>query len=151
MGWSPIRPAPPPTSWCHNDRAAPSRRHPRGATHGHPGVGRLLRNVTRDHCLAERAILARGLLGRARGLLGRRALLPGEALILVPCAAIHTAGLGYPIDALFVDRSGRCLGVASWLRPWRIGPRVAGTAAVIELPAGGAGPTRPGDRIRWDI
>jgi uncharacterized membrane protein (UPF0127 family) len=99
--------------------------------------------------LAARPQVARGVLARARGLLGRAGLPPGEALVLAPCGSIHMLGMRFPIDALFLDREGRCLAVARNLRPWRLGPFVRGARAVVELPAGAAGPTQPGDRIRW--
>lgn len=108
-----------------------------------------LRNETRDVVLAARPEVARGMLARGRGLLGRRALAPGEALVLAPCGSIHMFGMRFAIDALFLDRDGVCLAVARNLRPWSVGPLVRGARAVVELPAGGAGPTRPGDRIRW--
>ncbi len=110
----------------------------------------LLRNVTRGFVLAERASVARGLWARGMGLLGRSALPEGEALILDPCTSIHMLGMRFAIDAIFVDRAGRCLSVARDLRPWRVGPLVRGTRAVVELPAGAAGPTTPGDHLSWD-
>jgi uncharacterized membrane protein (UPF0127 family) len=72
---------------------------------------------------------------RRRGLLGRERLDDRSALMIVPCAAIHTAFMRFPIDLVFLDRDGCAVRTASRVQPWRI--RMALRArAVIELPAG---------------
>ena len=43
---------------------------------------------------------------RRRGLLGRDSLDEAFAMLLAPCAAVHTAGMRFPIDVVFVDRQG---------------------------------------------
>lgn len=56
--------------------------------------------------------------------------------------------LGVPaaIDAVFLDREGRVLRVAT-LRAWTGVAACVGAAAVLEVPAGAAAALRPGDRI----
>lgn len=44
---------------------------------------------------------------RRRGLLGRTGLDPQTALIIAPSNAIHTFGMKFPIDVVFVSRAGR--------------------------------------------
>jgi uncharacterized membrane protein (UPF0127 family) len=58
-------------------------------------------------------------LSRLRGLLFRAALRPGEALLLKPCAAVHTAFMTYPIDVAFLDRRGTIRKIVPGLTPWR--------------------------------
>jgi hypothetical protein len=102
--------------------------------------------------LADRAGLAERFWQRARGLLGRPPLAEGEGLILRPCKAVHTWGMGYPIDVAFLDRSGRV--VASYVA---FGPnqRTAWHSAAdcaLELPVGalGRGAVTVGDWISWE-
>jgi len=85
---------------------------------------------------------------RRRGLLGREGLDPGAALILQPCAAIHTAFMRFPIDAVFLRRDGRVVRVVRNLRPWRIAVSVT-AHAVVELAAGvlDRHPIEVGDRL----
>ncbi len=72
---------------------------------------------------------------RRRGLLGRDGLPQGSALIIAPCNSIHTFGMRFPIDALFVRRSGEVVKVCPNIPAWRV--RLAPRAfAVIELAAG---------------
>ncbi len=113
------------------------------------GGSALLRNVTRGTVIAVQAEVARGFWARGRGLLGRPAMGPDEALVISPCGSIHTFGMRFGIDALFLDARRRCLAVARDLRPGRIGPLVPGTRTVVELAAGGAGETAPGDEVTW--
>ena len=55
----------------------------------------------------ERVTLVRSTLGRLKGLLGTSACdVGGTVVALVPCRAIHTFGMRYPIDVAFFDRCG---------------------------------------------
>jgi uncharacterized protein len=92
-------------------------------------------NQRTDESLAERVEVAVTRRDRRRGLLGRDGLEESSALILAPCAAIHTMFMRFDIDAVFVDDDGRAVKVVRELAPWRIA--VDATAhAVVELPAG---------------
>ncbi|WEN42642.1 hypothetical protein CKCBHOJB_02241 [Thauera sp. GDN1] len=57
---------------------------------------------------------------RLRGLLGSPPPAPGHALLIAPCASVHTAFMRYPIDVVFLDRRGRILEVIEALPPWRM-------------------------------
>lgn len=82
--------------------------------------------------------LARGFVSRLCGLLGREPPAPATALLLVPCRAVHTVGMRYPIDVVFVARDGRVLRVCPQVAPMRA--RLCRQAwGVAELAAGEAG------------
>jgi uncharacterized membrane protein (UPF0127 family) len=72
---------------------------------------------------------------RLKGLLGRTGLERDEGLLLSPAPAIHTCFMRFPIDAVFLDRDLRVVGVAPRLSPWRWARR-ARARAVLELSAG---------------
>jgi uncharacterized membrane protein (UPF0127 family) len=92
-------------------------------------------NQRTDEALAYRVEVAVTRRDRRRGLLGRDEFDASSALILAPCAAIHTMFMRFDIDAVFVDDDGRAVKVVRELAPWRIA--VDPTAhAVVELPAG---------------
>ena len=74
---------------------------------------------------------------RRQGLLGREAWAPGHALVLAPCAAVHTCFMRFPIDVVFVDRDGCVRKVAEHLRAWRMAASPLAFAA-IEMAAGSA-------------
>ena len=107
----------------------------------------VIRNETRGGVLAERAFRAAGFLERGLGLLARPPLRQGEALWLDPCGGVHTCGMRYSIDVVFLDRSLRVTGIARAVRPWRIALAPRGTRSVLELPSGGAAGLERGDRV----
>ena len=58
-------------------------------------------------------------LERAAGLLFRAPLAADECLRIAPCSSVHTIGMRYPIDVVFVDRAGRVAGMSRHVRPLR--------------------------------
>ncbi|MGZ8793630.1 MAG: DUF192 domain-containing protein [Gaiellaceae bacterium] len=88
--------------------------------------------------VCHRCVVADSPASRMRGLLGRSELRPGEGLLLRPASSIHTWFMRFPIDAVFLDRDLRVVGISNDLRPWRATGR-RGAKAVLELPAGEIG------------
>jgi uncharacterized membrane protein (UPF0127 family) len=87
---------------------------------------------------------------RRRGLLGRSSFPAGAALILAPCAAIHTCFMRFPIDVVFARRDGEVIKVCAGLKPWRAA-FARGAFAVIEFAGGAVRDVRRGDRLRLEI
>lgn len=82
-------------------------------------------------------VKAQGFVARLIGWLGRRKACPDEALWLVPCRGVHTLGMRFSIDLVFLDRGGRVLRIDESVKPWRC--RWHRQAySVVELKAGGA-------------
>jgi len=73
-------------------------------------------------------------LGRLRGLLGRWSLRNDEGLWVVPSSGIHTIGLFFPIDVIYLDASGRVVHLIEHLKPFRIAPLRMHSDSVLELP-----------------
>jgi uncharacterized protein len=97
-----------------------------------------LRNASTGALVAQRLFRAEGFWARGLGLLARPPLGEGEALWLDPCAGIHTWGMRYPIDVLFLSPEMRVLRVAAGVQPWRVRLAPPGTRSVVELRAGSA-------------
>ena len=104
-------------------------------------------NRSRGTELAGAADVAASSWRRMRGLLGRPALGPGQGLLISPCQGVHTLGMGYPIDVVHLDRDGVVRKVLHGIKPWRLGPVVWRSSLVLELPAGAAAETAPGDQL----
>ena len=85
--------------------------------------------------VASRVEIAVSRRARRRGLLGRQRLDSNAALVLVPCAAVHTACMRFPIDVVFVNREGRAVHIVTHMQPWRVA-MAPSAHAVIELAAG---------------
>ena len=95
---------------------------------------KLIVNLARGSAVCAGTIADRPL-PRMKGLMGRPALPAGEGLLLRPAGSIHTAFMRFPIDAVFLDRPLRVVGIAEHVRPWRIAGRRR-ARAVLELSAG---------------
>ena len=76
-----------------------------------------IRNTRTQQLVASQASMALSWRARMAGLLGRRGLSEGEALIFPRCHAIHTIGMRFQIDAIFVDRSWRVVALRPGLAP----------------------------------
>lgn len=109
-------------------------------------------NATRQTLLADPAVRVTSFFGRLRGLLGRSEFRMGDGLQIVPCDAIHTFFMRFPIDVLFLSAEGTVLRMEEALPPWRGTLPVAKARSVLELPAGvlKASGTRVGDTIRFE-
>ena len=95
-----------------------------------------LLNTTRNVLLADNVEVADTFALRSKGLLGRKNLVAGHAMMIKPCNSIHTFCMQFPIDVIFVHKTGRILRVYDTLNPGRLTPIVWGSAYVVELPAG---------------
>ncbi len=93
-------------------------------------------NRTRNRMLVERGIVAASAWTRMRGLLGRSPLNSGEGLLLKGEKAIHTVGMGFSIDVLFLDRKGKVVQLMCAMPPGRFSEFVWHAQNVLELPSG---------------
>jgi uncharacterized membrane protein (UPF0127 family) len=82
--------------------------------------------------------VADGLVSRLVGLQLRRELPRGSGLLLVPCAAVHTFFMRFPIDVIQLDGRGRVVVVRREVPPWSTVEASPWTRAVLELPVGTA-------------
>jgi uncharacterized protein len=98
-------------------------------------VGKLVRNLNRGTNLADKLEVAASGPRRSKGLLGRKGLRPGEGLWIIPCEAVHTFFMQFPIDLVYLDRKYRVRKVRASVMPWRISACLS-AHSVLELPAG---------------
>ncbi len=93
--------------------------------------------------------LAENVWKRMKGLLGRERLEQGRSLWIRPCKSIHTIGMKFPIDVLFLDRENLVIAVKENLPANRLTGVYPRAVSVLELPAGtlAATDTRTGDRL----
>lgn len=72
---------------------------------------------------------------RMRGLLFRKKLTSDQGLWIQPCNSIHTFFMTFPIDVIFMDKSGTVIKVSENIPAWRMSGNVK-AVAVMELLAG---------------
>ena len=57
---------------------------------------------------------------KMRGLLGRDGLPEGRVMLIRDCRLIHTFGMRFPLDVIFVNAYGKVVKTARKLRPGRV-------------------------------
>jgi uncharacterized protein len=93
-------------------------------------------NVTRGVSLTECGRVADGVLTRLVGLLRDKALEHGDGLWIIPCNSIHSIGMKFIFDAVFLDKDLRVVHLVREMKPWRASKMVFAAHSVLELPAG---------------
>jgi uncharacterized membrane protein (UPF0127 family) len=79
---------------------------------------------------------AKSFLERLRGLMYRSSLPEGHGLLIEPCNSIHTFGMRFAIDVLFLDAANCILKAVHSLNPGKVVPTVRDGHAVLEINAG---------------
>jgi hypothetical protein len=110
----------------------------------------VVRNETRRVTVADSAQVANTSQRRRKGLLGVPTLEAGEGLWISPCESVHTCGMRFPIDLIYLDRKRRVRKIRASVVPWRISMCLL-AHSVLELPAGTIDrtQTRPGDQLEF--
>jgi uncharacterized protein len=93
-------------------------------------------NLTKNTWLATKVRKADSFLTRLVGLLKRRKLGPEEALWLIPSKGVHTVGMKFPIDVIFVDKDQKVVSIIPDLSPYRSTGIYFHAHSVLELPNG---------------
>jgi uncharacterized protein len=88
-------------------------------------------------------------LARLKGLIGKLSLGLDEGLWVVPSRGIHTVGVLFPLDLVYLDESYRVIHAVESFPTFRISPLIAQAASVLELPPHTiySSQTQPGDQL----
>jgi uncharacterized membrane protein (UPF0127 family) len=94
-------------------------------------------NRPRQRYLATRLSVADAHWSRLRGLIGTSVgqFAEGRGLWIVPCRGVHTWGMSFPIDVVYLGDDYRVVHVENNLQPWRFAAIRKWARSVIELPA----------------
>ena len=101
-----------------------------------PGPTGYAFNRTRQTHLATQMSVAATHWSRLCGLMGTEAtnFPAGRGLWIVPCHGVHTFGMRFPIDVLYLDGDKVVVHLENELKPWRMAPVRLRAASVLELP-----------------
>ena len=81
-----------------------------------------------------RVFVARSICARLLGLALLRRMPPGSALLIPRCRSVHTFGMRFAVDLVFIDGSGRPVRVVRGVGPGRV-VSCRAASGVLELPA----------------
>ena len=106
-------------------------------------------NLTKNTWLATTVRKADNFLTRLVGLLRRTSLGPEEALWLIPSKGVHTFGMRFPIDIIFLNEDNKVIHTVRDLAPNRISRLQFRSRSILELPQGSIqkSATAVGDQI----
>ena len=110
-------------------------------------------NLDKKTCLATQIRLANTPVARLRGLLGQKEIKSNEAMWIRPCKAIHTIGLRFSIDVIFLDQKNRVIQLIPHMKKNRLTPLKIKAKSVLELFPGSIADTGTniGDRLLIEI
>jgi len=93
-------------------------------------------NKTRETFVATEATIADTYFPRLIGLLGKtkRWAQQGKGLWIIPSRGVHTIGMLFPIDLVFLSREKEVVHVEEYVRPFRISKVSLKAMSVLELP-----------------
>lgn len=90
-------------------------------------------NRNRESFLGLRVRLADTMGSRLKGMLGKLHLNPGDGIWLIPSRGIHTIGMLFAIDLIYLDSMNRVIHMVEHLGPFRISPIRIRCASILEL------------------
>jgi uncharacterized protein len=110
-----------------------------------------IRNLTRNVVLGDTVSVADTSAKRRTGLLKHKSLPSGHGLWIVPCEAVHTFGMKFPIDVIFLNRQRKVLKIRKNMPRRRIAMCFR-AHSVLELPSGELerSGTVPGDQLELE-
>ena len=93
-------------------------------------------NKTRETFVATEAVIADGYFSRLIGLLGKtkRWARAGAGLWIVPSRGVHTIGMLFSIDLMFLNKNKEVVHVEEVVRPFRVSRVSLKSDSVLELP-----------------
>jgi uncharacterized protein len=108
-------------------------------------------DINKHDCLLSDVKKTNNIFERMRGLLFRSKLKPKQALWIEPCPSIHTIGMKYSIDVVFLDEKGIVLKVVNNIAPMRMAT-CKGARVSLELLAGEAekAQIQTGMQLNWN-
>lgn len=101
--------------------------------------------------VADELHVADSFAGRLVGLLGKPGLKAGQALLLRNCRSVHSWGMRFSIDVVFLADDGTVAEIHRGVRPWRLViPVAAGIRDAVEFDATHPPAVRVGQILRVD-
>ena len=106
-------------------------------------------NQTRECFLSLGVTPADTTFARLKGLIGRLRLRVDEGLWVVPSCGVHTVGVLFPLDLIYLNESHQVIHLIEHFPTFRISPLRTQASSVLELPIHTifSSQTQPGDQL----
>ncbi len=93
-------------------------------------------NGANEKIIGANIKIAQTFFARLKGLMFQKSLMDGEGLLLCPCNMIHTFGMKFPIDVVFLSKKYVVLETVENLKQNKATSMIKGAAYTLELPVG---------------
>ena len=106
-------------------------------------------NQTRECFLSLSVTPADTTFSRLKGLIGKLKLRVDEGLWIVPSCGVHTLGVLFPLDLIYLNESHQVIHLIEHFPRFRIAPLRTQASSVLELPTHTiySSQTQPGDQL----
>jgi uncharacterized protein len=91
-------------------------------------------NLTRECFLSLGVTPADTSFARLKGLIGRLKLRSDEGLWVVPSSGVHTLGVLFPLDLIYLNENYQVIHLIEYFPTFRIAPLKTNAASVLEMP-----------------
>ena len=98
----------------------------------------MIRNASNGRIICRNELMARGFFQRLTGMLTRKFSGKLDGIVFENCNTIHTFGMRFSLDVLFVDRNNVIIKIQKNMAPWKTASAGIKKCTAIELPAGTA-------------
>ncbi len=109
-------------------------------------------NLTHSALVVDRGWIADTMWTRMVGLLRHKKLDAGEGLWITPCNSIHSLGMKFVFDAVFLSKTGEVVALREKVPPGRFLAPIWKAHSVLELPGGAIEASRIqiGDQLKLE-
>ena len=101
------------------------------------GYNLQVQNLSKDNCVVDQGWAADNSWKKMVGLLKHSYLNKGEGMWIPGCNWIHSIGMKFEFDAVFINRKKQVVKIVTQIAPNRFLAPVWRASGVVELPSGG--------------
>lgn len=108
-------------------------------------------HVSTSTTIVQDLHLANSFFSRLKGLLGTNEFKEESGLLIIPCNSVHTMGMKFAIDVIFISKNNQICHMIKAMKPNRLSKIVFASTKVLELPAGTLDRfiMSPGDKLEF--
>ncbi len=79
----------------------------------------IVSNITKENIICPNTRVADTFFTRLKGLLGKTDFASDEGLLIIPCQSVHSVGMKFSIDVVFLDNDRQVVALLEKMRPFR--------------------------------
>lgn len=91
------------------------------------------RALINGEVIAQNVVVAKDFIKRVKGLLGKKQMQSDEGILLIPCHQVHTFGMKFAIDVLFLSKEGEIIHIEEEMMPGNVSPYIRECHQILEL------------------